>query len=281
MLNTLRFILGHPFNQRRPLSTLARYVAWQIRSRVQDGVVVNWIEGTKLVARNGMTGATGNIYCGLHEYADMSFVLHLLRPGDLFVDVGANIGSYTVLASGACGARTIAIEPDPGTARHLRRNIAANGIEDLVDLQLTAVGEEAGTIAFTTGLDTMNRVAVAGEQAVQTVSLERLDDLLGGCAPVLIKMDVEGFETPALLGAEGTLSYPSLLAVMLETVEPEALKLLERHGFRRIGYDPCSRNLVETDEIREGANVLFVRDADEVEVRTRSALRRSYLGRAI
>jgi hypothetical protein len=36
---------------------------------------------------------TGNIYCGLHEFADMGFVLHFLRPGDLFVDVGANIAA--------------------------------------------------------------------------------------------------------------------------------------------------------------------------------------------
>ena len=42
-----------------------------------------WIKGSKLIVRNGMTGATGNIYCGLHEFADMGFVLHLLRPGDL------------------------------------------------------------------------------------------------------------------------------------------------------------------------------------------------------
>lgn len=47
-----------------------------------------------------MTGATGNWYCGLQEYEDMSFVLHALRPGDLFVDVGANIGSYSILAAG-------------------------------------------------------------------------------------------------------------------------------------------------------------------------------------
>lgn len=190
MLNTIKFILNHPLNRGRSISTLARYASWQVRSRLQDEVVVDWIEGAKLVARNDMTGATGNIYCGLHEYADMSFILHLLRPGDLFVDVGANIGSYTVLASGVCGARTVAIEPDPGTVRHLQRNIATNELEGHVDLKMTAVGEENGTIAFTTGLDTMNRVAAAGDRDAQTVPLTRLDNLLDGLSPLLIKMDV-------------------------------------------------------------------------------------------
>ena len=47
-----------------------------------------------------MTGATGNIYCGLYEFLDMAFLLHFLRNGDLFGDIGSNIGSYTVLATG-------------------------------------------------------------------------------------------------------------------------------------------------------------------------------------
>ena len=64
-----------------------------------------------LIANAGMAGATGNIYVGLREFEDMAFLLHLLRPDDLFVDVGANIGSFTVLASGAVGARSLAIEP--------------------------------------------------------------------------------------------------------------------------------------------------------------------------
>jgi FkbM family methyltransferase len=277
MLNTLNFILRHPLNRGRPLSTLLRYALWQIRSRLHEEVVFDWIEGTKLVARNGMAGATGNIYCGLHEYADMSFVLHLLRPGDLFVDVGANIGSYTVLASGVCGARSVAVEPDPGTMRHLERNIMANRLEGSVGLKMTAVGEETGTIAFTTGLDTMNRVAAAGDRDAQTVPLARLDDLLDGCAPILIKMDVEGFETSALRGAEGTLNSPSLLAVMLETVDDEAHTQLMRHGFEKFGYNPELHRLIDPS-LATGSNLLFVRDRAKVEERVASAPRRIFGG---
>ncbi len=58
-----------------------------------------------------MTGATGNIYAGLHEFDDMAFFLHLLRPEDMFADVGSNIGSYTILASGVVGAKSVAFEP--------------------------------------------------------------------------------------------------------------------------------------------------------------------------
>ncbi len=90
---TLQFILAHPFNRGRPLQAIAGYFAWQILSRLRDEVTVDWVGGNKLIVRRGMTGATGNIYCGLHEFRDMSFVLHALRPGDVFVDVGQISGA--------------------------------------------------------------------------------------------------------------------------------------------------------------------------------------------
>jgi hypothetical protein len=96
MPNSLKFTLGDPLDSGRPLSTLARYSSWQIRSRLERKVIVDWIEGTVIVAHNGMKHATGKIYCGLSEYADMSFVLLLLRSGALSGGVGANIGSYTL-----------------------------------------------------------------------------------------------------------------------------------------------------------------------------------------
>jgi hypothetical protein len=76
--STFQFIARHPLSSNRPLSAYWRYARWQVESRLRNEVVFEWIEGSRLVARNGMTGATGNIYCGLHEFADMAFLLHLL-----------------------------------------------------------------------------------------------------------------------------------------------------------------------------------------------------------
>ena len=106
ILNLAGYIAGHPLTRDRKLRAFSRLLRWQVESRLRHEVIVPWVEGTRLAARRGMAGATGNIYCGLHEFEDMAFVLHFLRPGDFFADVGANIGSYTVLASGVCKART-------------------------------------------------------------------------------------------------------------------------------------------------------------------------------
>ena len=129
MFNTLRFITSHPLGRRDKWATVLRYLRWQIGSRIAQGpIAVDFINNTRLLVRPGMTGATGNIYCGLHEFEDMAFLLHFLRPSDLFVDIGANIGSYTILASAVIGAHGIAFEPVPQTFQSLIDNIHLNRI---------------------------------------------------------------------------------------------------------------------------------------------------------
>lgn len=258
---TLRFILGHPMNRGRPVETLVRFAAWQVKSRLQDEVIVDWIGGAKLAVRRGMTGATGNIYCGLHEYVDMRFVLDTLRPGDLFVDIGANVGSYTVLASKVCGARTIAVEPDHGTAEALRRNIEINGIADHVRVVEAALGASDGTADFTIGRGAMNRMAKPGDGNVRQVTIRTLDSVLEGEIPKLVKIDVEGFEADVFRGAAGTLSAEGLDAIITETLSREVLDILRPAGFRQVFYEPDSRSLRDTAAFQSG-NALMIRSRD-------------------
>jgi FkbM family methyltransferase len=265
MLSTFAFVANHPLNRERPLRALGRLAAWQIRSRLSREVEVPWIGGARLVARRGMTGVTGNIYCGLHEFADMGLLLHLLRPGDLFVDAGANVGSYSILAAKVCGALTHAFEPDPGTAASLRRNLKANAIQSAVTVHELALGAAAGRVRFTMGLDTMNRMAGPDEPS-QEVPVAPLDTF--SLAPVFMKFDLEGFEGPALRGAEQTLAQSSLIALLTELADEEVSSLLTRHGFRRRGYDPFTRRFGEPGV---GAHARFVRDLSACEARVAAA----------
>jgi FkbM family methyltransferase len=260
VLSTLQFIARHPLSSKRRLSAYLRYARWQIESRLRDEVVFNWVEGSKLVARNGMTGATGNIYCGLHEFVDMAFLLHLLRPGDLFVDVGANIGSYTVLASAVCGARSIAIEPDPGTSRSLKRNIERNGIDGLVTVIEAAVGAAPGMVRFTIGRDSTNRVAVETDAMTREVEVRTLDEILHNEDPILIKMDVEGYEQEVVAGASATLKKASLNAIITETVDPTIRTILETRGFRPAAYQPFERSFasIQSGNATKSHNTLFI-----------------------
>jgi FkbM family methyltransferase len=273
-LDTLSFILNHPLGKQHPLAALKRFVRWQAISRFHDETIVDWIDGSVLGVKRGMTGATGNVYCGLHEFVEMAFLLHFLQPGDVFLDIGANVGSYTILASKVCGAFSIAFEPDPLTARALHRNLALNALEDRVRVEQIALGAHSGEISFTVGLDTMNRVATVDDQKTQIVTVKRLDDIPRVDTAVFAKLDVEGFEDEVLKGGMSILSSPNLLAIQCESHGLTTKHALVSHGFEEHFYDPFSRDLSRKPFDTRASNTLFVRDAEQVIRRVKGAPRR-------
>lgn len=275
-----RFLAAHPLTRDQKLRAFGRFIRWQIASRVRGELVVPWIEGTRLAVRRSMTGATGNIYAGLHEFADMAFVLHLLRQGDLFADVGANVGSYTVLASGVRRARSIAFEPDPQAVAALHRNIAINRLAHLVAVQQMALGAQPGETVFTIGRDTMNRIATDDSGPMRIVRLSTLDLALHGEVPTLIKLDVEGHESEVLRGAARTLASHRLKAVLTEDRSATVARILDEASFERHSYNAFTRDLVEGDD-QHTANALFVRDHAFVQQRILEAPAVCVLGRTL
>jgi FkbM family methyltransferase len=277
LIPTLRFVTGHPLTRDDKFAAIARFVRWQLESRLGGEVVVPWIEGTKLAVRRGLTGATGNIYCGLHEFSEMAFLLHFLREDDTFFDVGANVGSFTVLASGVVGARSWAFEPDPETLGYLARNVEINGLRGKVLICPFAVGDTAGDILFTVGRDTVNKIANADDLETRLVRQKSLDDVSAGIKPAMIKLDVEGYEACVLRGAAKTLAEPGLKAIETEGLSDEIVATLRLAGFQRVFYDPFSRVLSNEPRRRRDNNALFVRDLGYVEHRLRTARRVSVL----
>jgi len=280
MLGTFRFFGEHPLTREARAAALRRYVSWQIKSRLRDEIIHPWIGGAKLAVRRGMRGATGNIYCGLHEFSDMAFLLHFLREGDLFVDAGANVGTYTVLASGVVPARTHAFEPDENSLTGLERNLEINGLQDLVTVHPVVLGAEAGEVSFSTGRDTENKVTQASAET-RLVNQTTLDEALGGEEPTLIKLDVEGYEEQVLTGASQTLSGEACQAVLTESVSPEIVALLTGAGFERRHYDPFQRALLLEPTGYHASNALFVQNLAEVEGRVTTAPKFNVLGQDI
>lgn len=217
-----------------------------------------------------MRGVTGEAYLGVNEFADVMLVAHLLRPGDLFVDVGANVGTYTLIASKVGGARSITIEPIPATVEHLIDHLRLNRIEDLVEIVSCGISAEPGELWFTSGEDALNRVTATPDAGSMRVPVRTLDDVLSGKVPLCLKVDVEEHESAVVAGAQQVLANPALKAVLIETGvanRNEAfLKSFTDHGFMPHSYDPMSRALTRTGKIAPH-NTLFVRDVASVQVR--------------
>jgi FkbM family methyltransferase len=292
LLHIIRLITDHPLNREHKLSSIIRFAKWQVGSRLVPGAIVyDWINGSRFLVRTGEKGLTVNIYTGLYEFPDMGFLLHFLRAEDLFVDIGANVGSYSILACSAVGARGVAFEPVPSTYKRLVENIRLNHLDERVKCINKGVGAQQGTITFTSDSDTTNHVLAPGEQSSNkvTVDVTSLDTVLQGECPSLIKIDVEGFETPVLDGAQETLENPTLDAVIMELngsgsrygfEETKILDMMINKGFRTYSYNPFTRTLInlEGKNLNSG-NTLFIRDKALVEERLRLAPKVSVYGR--
>lgn len=289
---TVGFILDHPIGRRHPVRCLGRLAGWQMRSRLSPGPHrIGYVGSTHLLARRGETGISGNIYVGLHEFADMAFVAHVLRPDDTFLDVGANAGSYTILAAGWCGTRAIAVEPVPETFTRLQANVASNDLTARVELHNCALGASEGHVTFTCDADTMNHVvegALPGDAGTIDVPLRTVDDLLAGRAATVIKLDVEGYERQVLEGAGTTLTCREVQALLVEIFTdrtptpggPSTLEVLRAAGFTSCCYDPWQRKLTAEPQPRSG-NVLVVRDLEWAARRLREAPPLPVLGEAV
>ena len=292
LLDILRFVTRHPLNASHKGAAVARFVRWQLGSRLGPGAgLVPFVNGSRLLVSRGMRGATGNVYCGLHEFEDMALALHSLRSGDVFVDVGANIGAYSVLAA-TSGADVLAFEPIPDTYHHLMDNVRQNAFEELIDARNCGVGSSLGTLHFTSTLDTVNHVVSSEESSDDTISVPvpSLDEALAGREPTLLKIDTEGFETEVIAGAEQALARATRLAVIMEAngsgnrygFDEAALhEQMLQAGFRCYRYAPFERELiaVEGDGLasidglgeKEAINMLYVRDAERLASRLRDA----------
>jgi FkbM family methyltransferase len=269
------------------MQALSRIIRWQIASRLlpEASFLLPYIRGgAGLLVRRGMTGATGNWYCGLDEMEDMGLVLHALRPGDLFVDVGSNIGSYSILVAAGAKANVIAVEPIPETFSSLLTNIRINDLGSSISTYCVGLSDKPGTLLFTTALDSVNHVLADGEAAQsEAINVMTLDALCAQRSPALIKIDVEGHEMAVLKGAETTLANPALLAVIIELngsgarygiTDADIDAWMINKGFQRCKYSPIDRQLSHLGAFsRSGGNTLYVRDFDLLDQRVRMAPR--------
>lgn len=290
ILNTITFIVNHPLNRKRKLKALIRFINWQISSRLCPyPIVYRYAEKSRLIIWRGLHGATGNLYCGLDEFEDMAFLLHFMRDSDLFIDIGANVGSYTVLGASEVGANTIAIEPVPETFKTLKINLNLNGIQHRVVAHNIGLGSKKEVVQFTTSLDTVNHVAVKLEADTVDVQIERYDDVIQLERPTLVKMDVEGYETQVLGGMEKALVNDNLKAIIIELNgsgkrygfdENEIHQKLISHGFNPYCYSPFDRKLLKIGKNGKH-NTLYIKDIQFAQKRVMNARKYNILNSVI
>jgi FkbM family methyltransferase len=268
------YVLGHPCNRGGRLAASGRVLGWQVRKRLSARPKVASLAGAGMlrVSRDHSCSALVQ-YVGLPEYDDLSLVRDLLGAGDWFVDVGANVGIYTVLAARrAPMGRVIAFEPDDPARRELEQNVRLNGLAN-VDVRGEAVGDARRQVWFTEGLDSYNHVVERPEAGRgRLTAMVTLDGVCPvGRPPAMVKVDVEGLGAAVLAGATRLLGHERPPVWIVE-MDPDDRAVLDR--FRALSYVPCayepaSRSLREHGRSRWSDNLVFVRSDQLAAVRRR------------
>lgn len=146
-------------------------------------------------------------------------LLDQLRPGDCFIDVGANVGYYTVQASKRVGTEgiVVAIEPSVREFVRLLDSIAWNDCHNVIAVR-AALADRSGVMHLDvesahTGL---NHLSETGSEAVPLFRGDALLADLIGARRIFIKIDVEGAEPLVMEGMKGVLASPKVQAVVAE-----------------------------------------------------------------
>ena len=154
-----------------------------------------------------------------------------------------------------------------------------NQINAEVTLLNIGLGSKKGSVKFTQGLDTANHVATTKEKDVVEVAVDTLDNIAQNQCPILIKIDVEGFETEVLKGATNTLKQPELKAIIIELNgsgnrygydENKIHQTFLNAGFAPFDYNPFKRQLTELTSFGVH-NTIYLKDPNFVRERIKNA----------
>lgn len=283
LYKNILYLLNHPLGKRNKLKSLSNFIKWQLTQKItRRPMLMPFIGDSFFLVSKGMTGATGNIYSGLHEFEEMAFLLHFLREEDVFFDVGANVGSYTILASKVIGANSCSFEPSPSTFKHLENNIFLNRIQAKAFVFNQGVGASKGEIKFSTNQDTINHIVLDGSEESITIKIDTLNNhiLKHRIMPKLIKIDVEGFETEVIKGADELIASKDLHAVIMELNgsggrygfdEDTIHQKMIDSGFIAYRYFPFERKLEIRAERSFHGNTIYIKEIDFVKQRLKSA----------
>jgi FkbM family methyltransferase len=206
----IRQLAERPDFRRNPLVAIGKRLLWRARWAVRkDPWSLELDDGSRILAHSGGSAAL-IFYQKASEPETAGFLRAFLKPGMVFVDVGAHIGEYTLRAARIVGltGEVHAFEPAPDNFKILKLNIKENGLTN-AHANCAALSDSGGKLSFRIESDpALNRLQFSSDldrapHGIITVDSCRLDSYWASQTRAidLIKLDVEGAELMVLKGA--------------------------------------------------------------------------------
>jgi len=225
-----------------------------------DEIVASTVHGQKIVLDGRDLGVTpGLALHGYHEWPEEAFVRRNVRGGDWFVDVGANVGVFSILAASKCGpfGRVLAFEPNPYVRRLLIKSAAMNSLHDRINIYETALADAAGSsvLSFFPQRPGDGQVDAGAkraqpflataqllEQRDVPVSTQTLDSVIPVDLPIkMLKIDAGGHEPKILRGSKRLIAsraFDFILLAMERYATPWKETLASLQMLMDAGYIP-------------------------------------------
>lgn len=249
---------------------------------------------TTIVNGHRMTYTVRDLYIGPNLFLHGAWEGHLIRLLSAFdirdkvaIDIGANIGLYTLPLSEAVGpaGKVIALEPDPGSAALLNRNVAQNGITN-VEVMTFAAGRTEGTAPFLNDPWNSGNHRIVNEhqphdRTVKVVSVDSLTAGLPDSSIGFIKIDVQGYELDVVEGMLHTLQRNPEAVIQIEISAGKQAKAatvvstLQSAGYDGVEVTPDRTYPLQDIEyyeapfFRDQADLIVARDAIALKERLR------------
>ena len=166
-------------------------------------------------------------FTGMYEFLLTKRISDLARRGGTFVEVGANLGYFSLLwAAARDDNRCVAFEASPRNIEMLRENVRRNGLADRIRVIPFAAGAERGTVAFDPGPPDQTGwggFSTTDTQDAITVEVVRVDEMVDAAEPIaVLKIDTEGSDTWVLMGCDRLLKARTIREVWYEQNKPRA-----------------------------------------------------------
>jgi len=231
---------------RSPRGKLLRFPLKLIPEKTVLPILQGPLKGKKWIKGSSINGC----WLGTYELDKQVLFSKYVKPGTIVFDVGANVGLYSLLASVFAGenGKVFSFEPLPENIYYLKKHIGLNNLKNVKVIE-KAVSDKVSTVRFNFG-DNRSSGHISNDGEIEVVTIN-LDEFIkeGNPLPDLIKMDIEGAEYEALLGAKELLKSKKpviFLATHSAELRAKCLKLIAEFGYNAKSID--NKPIEESDE---------------------------------
>lgn len=259
-----RRLVGHGLGGIKPLAQL--YVILCSMLIPQDSTTVEINDCLMHVDKRKIDGISQKIYFeGSFEPNTTKIFKHFIKEGNSVIDVGANIGYYTLLSGKLVGneGKVWAFEPEPVNITDLEKNIELNKLSNIEVVPKAASNKNGTAIMYLADMESgAHSLARIPPRSNKTMEIEtvKIDDIVNSHKVDFMKSDAEGHDTSVLLGAERVLQENEDIKLVVEFLLPgvdspeytceEFWDLLENHfGFKHIYIIDEIQNFIKKGDL--------------------------------